>query len=79
MDELIDKLGGPLCVAEMTGRKGFIGRYEPKNKPKYILRVSTNAVGTESVNVKEVGFFCRGCYILTFDIVLLLTWVLVVK
>lgn len=54
LDEMIDELGGPSCVAEMTGRKGFIGRYRKDQKPKYIPRTSGSSAGTDSISVKEV-------------------------
>ncbi|XP_066924417.1 uncharacterized protein [Clytia hemisphaerica] len=67
LDELIDQLGGPSCIAEMTGRKGFIGRHDRKCKPQYIARASTasgnggaNHAATESINVKERNAFMNG-------------------
>jgi len=57
---MIDQLGGPSCVAEMTGRKGFIGRHHHGSKPTYMTRSSTSTgsgsgfAATESVNVQEV-------------------------
>ena len=63
LDDLIDKLGGPSAVAEMTGRKGRLVRdpvsggvrYEPRN---------ASGVGTgatlEMINVHERGLFLDG-------------------
>lgn len=56
LDELIDKLGGPDKVAEMTGRKGRMVRRGPHSKPVYEQRVTQAAQGAlENLNVKEVS------------------------
>ena len=56
LDELIDKLGGPDKVAEMTGRKGRMVRRGPHSKPVYEQRASQAAQGAlENLNVKEVS------------------------
>jgi hypothetical protein len=63
LDDLIDRLGGPAAVAEMTGRKGRLVRsasaatvrYEPRN---------ASGVGAgatlEMINVHERGLFLDG-------------------
>lgn len=56
LDELIDKLGGPDKVAEMTGRKGRMVRRWPHSKPVYEQRATQAAQGAlENLNVKEVS------------------------
>lgn len=57
MDDIIDKLGGPKNVAEMTGRKGRIVRHSPQETPRYELRTpnAESYGGIESLNVQEVG------------------------
>ena len=57
LDEIIDKLGGPSCVAEMTGRRGRMVQRSPRSKPQYELRDKDSAGGLDSINVKEVS--CR--------------------
>ena len=52
LDVLIDKLGGPSKVAEMTGRRARIAR-DSAGKPQYELRQST-CVSDQSLNVREV-------------------------
>lgn len=58
LDELIAQLGGPSCVAEMTGRRGRVVRredgtvhYEARNEGDFSL---------ESVNLAEKEYFMRG-------------------
>ena len=53
LDEIIDKLGGPSKVAEMTGRSGRIVRLTPQSEPRYECRIGA-AGHTESLNVQEV-------------------------
>lgn len=56
MDEIIDQLGGPASVAEMTGRRGRIVRHRSSDVPQYELRSAdvdnTNVI--DSLNVQEV-------------------------
>lgn len=54
LDVLVDKLGGPKNVAEMTGRKGRIVRKDPTSKAAYELR-SLGCVSDQSLNVSEVN------------------------
>ena len=56
LDEIIDKLGGPGCVSEMTGRRGRIVRRSQTDKPQYEQRsADVDAYGgLESLNVQEV-------------------------
>ena len=54
LDELIDQLGGPDCVAEMTGRKGRVVREGGKgDRVHYELRDSGYST-LESLNNREV-------------------------
>ncbi|XP_057302346.1 uncharacterized protein LOC130636592 isoform X2 [Hydractinia symbiolongicarpus] len=59
LDELIDELGGPNCVAEMTGRRGFVGRYSKKDKPSYYLRGGASN-NVDSISVQERNAFMNG-------------------
>ncbi|ESO98737.1 hypothetical protein LOTGIDRAFT_158685 [Lottia gigantea] len=60
LDEIIDQLGGPDKVAEMTGRKGRIVRKTPTSTPQYEQRGSESDIGVESLNVKERNMFMEG-------------------
>ncbi|KAF6018566.1 hypothetical protein EB796_023110 [Bugula neritina] len=59
LDALIDKLGGPTQVAEMTGRRGRIVRYSPAERPQHELRQAT-CVSDQSLNVSERDMFMSG-------------------
>lgn len=67
LDLLIDRLGGPSQVAEMTGRRGRIVRKHPKAKPEYELR-QIGCISDQSLNVIEVCvyssfYLCKmSCY-----------------
>ena len=59
LDEIIDKLGGPSKVAEMTGRSNRIVCLRPGSKPQYQSRISS--VGNvESLNIDERNSFMSG-------------------
>lgn len=61
LDEIIDKLGGPDCVAEMTGRRWRIIRTTPNGQPALQLRASdAEASALESLNVTERNLFMSG-------------------
>lgn len=58
LDEIIDKLGGPNNVAEMTGRRWRIVRTSPNEQPTLQVRASdAETCGLESLNVTEVGSY----------------------
>ena len=60
LDTLIEKLGGPRAVAEMTGRKGRVVR-DSKGHGVYELRAKPDSSEMDSLNVKEAGrlaFLC---------------------
>ena len=54
LDTLIEKLGGPGAVAEMTGRKGRVIR-DSKGHGVYELRAKPDSSEMDSLNVKEAG------------------------
>lgn len=60
LDEIIDKLGGPECVAEMTGRRGRVVRRSHDDTPHYELRAAENVGAVDSLNVTERNFFMEG-------------------
>lgn len=53
LDVIIDKLGGPSKVAEMTGRRARIVR-NPSGRVVYEVRQS-GCVSDQSLNVREVS------------------------
>jgi len=61
LDELIDKLGGPEHVAEMTGRRWRVVRASSSDAPSLQLRdssldaaVSSSSSNLDTLNVREV-------------------------
>lgn len=54
LDELVDELGGPSRVAEMTGRRGRIVR-DPAGRGMYQLRARSDSSEMDSLNVAETG------------------------
>lgn len=54
LDTLIEKLGGPKAVAEMTGRKGRVVR-DNKGHGMYELRAKPDSSEMDSLNVREAG------------------------
>ncbi|GMH33357.1 hypothetical protein BSKO_01191 [Bryopsis sp. KO-2023] len=58
LDELVDKLGGVKCVAEMTGRRGRIVR-EGRRKI-FRLRAKPDSSEMDSLNVRERNAFMKG-------------------
>ena len=59
LDDIIDQLGGPNNVAEMTGRSGRIVRLQPGATPQYQNRASA-AGNVDSLNVQERNSFMAG-------------------
>eukprot|EP00939_MAST-03C_sp_MAST-3C-sp1_P001309 g1309.t1 len=63
IDELIDKLGGPDNVAEMTGRKGRMIRLAGDNKPSFVSRSEigiNQKVSLDTINLHEKELFNGG-------------------
>uniref|UniRef100_A0A7S2RU64 Strawberry notch helicase C domain-containing protein n=1 Tax=Rhizochromulina marina TaxID=1034831 RepID=A0A7S2RU64_9STRA len=61
LDALVDRLGGPKSVAEMTGRKGRVVRISPDSSEfMYQLRHSYDVDDLDNVNVQEKKFFMAG-------------------
>ena len=53
LDDLINQLGGPRKVAEMTGRRGRVVKTEKQPHPHYEARESDNS-NVDSLNIQEV-------------------------
>lgn len=62
LDVLIDELGGPDKVAEMTGRRGRMVRNENDGRIRWEPRNASGADGSslEAINVAEAKFFMDG-------------------
>ncbi|XP_064614960.1 uncharacterized protein LOC135479136 [Liolophura sinensis] len=61
LDQIIDELGGPDIVAEMTGRRGRMVRRHGNAKPQYELRgMEADSTAIESLNVRERNLFMEG-------------------
>ncbi len=54
LDQLIDALGGPKKVAEMTGRRGRVVR-DSRGHGTFHLRAKPDSSEMDSLNVKEAG------------------------
>lgn len=54
LDQLIDALGGPKNVAEMTGRRGRVVR-DSRGHGTFQLRAKPDSSEMDSLNVKEAG------------------------
>ena len=50
----VDQLGGPECVAEMTGRKARVVR-NAQGRGVYRMRAKPDSQEMDSLNVKETG------------------------
>lgn len=59
LDQLIDELGGPEYVAEMTGRKGRVVT-RPDGEIEYELRSAGADVPLELMNMDEKDKFMKG-------------------
>ncbi|GAX84898.1 hypothetical protein CEUSTIGMA_g12319.t1 [Chlamydomonas eustigma] len=59
LDHIIDELGGPAQVAEMTGRKGRVIRGS-RGKLTYELRARPETADMDSLNVRERDAFMSG-------------------
>uniref|UniRef100_A0A914DFZ9 Strawberry notch helicase C domain-containing protein n=1 Tax=Acrobeloides nanus TaxID=290746 RepID=A0A914DFZ9_9BILA len=59
LDQLIDRLGGPENVAEMTGRRGRVV-VSKNGDVEYQLRNSNSEVSVEMMNMEEKDKFMRG-------------------
>eukprot|EP00892_Ulva_mutabilis_P003294 jgi/Ulvmu1/1336/UM011_0064.1 len=58
LDELIDALGGPESVAEMTGRSTRVVRV--LGEPTYVQRAKSDSTDMESLNISEKDEFMAG-------------------
>ena len=53
LDQLIDELGGPDCVSEMTGRKGRVVQDDKSGEVRYESRSVGNDATLETLNLHE--------------------------
>ena len=60
LDELIDKLGGPERVSEMTGRKGRVVQDDNSGEVRYESRSVGNDATLETLNLHEKDMFMNG-------------------
>lgn len=60
LDELIDELGGPAMVSEMTGRKGRVVSDEKTGEFRYESRSTDENVSLEMLNCTEKDRFMNG-------------------
>ena len=60
LDELIDELGGPSLVCEMTGRKGRVVMDDKTGEFRYESRCTDESVSLELLNCTEKDRFMRG-------------------
>jgi len=60
LDELIDELGGPSLVSEMTGRKGRVVMDDKTGEFRYESRCTDESVSLELLNCTEKDRFMRG-------------------
>ena len=65
LDEIIDALGGPSNVAEMTGRKARMVRLAPNEAARYEVRGGGSTEEVDSLNVREVSIFIPFSLVLT--------------
>lgn len=63
LDQLIDSLGGPKKVAEMTGRRGRVVR-DSRGHGTFQLRAKPDSSEMDSLNVKEAGALSGLCALL---------------
>ncbi|KAK9915021.1 hypothetical protein WJX75_003704 [Coccomyxa subellipsoidea] len=59
LDQLIESLGGPKKVAEMTGRRGRVVR-DSRGHGTFKLRAKPDSSEMDSLNVKEAAAFMKG-------------------
>ena len=58
LDDLINQLGGPGKVAEMTGRRGRVVKTDKQPQPHYEARESDSS-NVDSLNIQEVSKMIR--------------------
>ena len=58
LDDLINQLGGPGKVAEMTGRRGRVVKTDKQPQPHYEARESDSS-NVDSLNIQEVSKVIR--------------------